>query len=494
MGKPSRGFRNLHGEELARLTFLGAAGEVTGSMFLLETERARVLFDCGMTQGERHARRRIEERLPFHAPDLDAVVLTHAHIDHSGLLPKLVHEGFRGRIHATEASGELLGVLLRDSAHILAQDTQAENRRRLRAGKKPIAPPYEPADAENALDRLELHAFDDVWELEDGLHVRFARAGHILGAASIECRVKSGMVERKIVFSGDVGRRREPLLLPPEPPAEADLVLLESTYGDRDHKDLDATIEELATVLNQAITDGGNVLVPVFAVGRAQEVLHYIGLLERQGRIPRLPVVLDSPMAMRATELYRTCTDCLQRSSAGVPLEALEPQDFTFVRTSLDSARLNERRGVVILSASGMCEGGRILHHLRHNLWKPETDVLIVGFQARGTLGRALVDGAKTVRIFGEPIAVKARISTLGGFSAHAGQSELVDWASTLISNGARVALVHGEDEKRAALGAKLRERFGVECWQPYRFDSVVLRRRGASLEFESQAERRQEH
>ncbi len=290
---------------------------------------------------------------------------------------------------------------------------------------------------------------------------------------------------RELVFSGDLGREREPLLLPPEAPEEADLVLLESTYGDRDHKDLDATVEELAEALRKAIQDGGNVIVPVFAVGRAQEILHTIGLLEREHRIPELPVFLDSPMAIRATELYRKHGDCVQKTSAGRPCEAFEPRRLAFCRTPEESMALNERRGIVILSASGMCEGGRVLHHLRHNLWRAATDVVIVGFQARGTLGRALVEGARNVRIFGEPVAVQARVTTLGGFSAHAGQRELVEWVTPMVKGGARVALVHGELEKRAALATKLRERLGSEAWEPLMGDRVHLKKRGEALAFE---------
>lgn len=476
-----RGFRKLEGEELARLTFLGASGEVTGSSYLLETASARVLFDCGMCQGEHGSRTRNERPFAFDPRGIDAVVLTHAHVDHSGLVPKLVRDGFRGKVHATLASGELLGVLLRDSAHIHEQDAKSENRRRQRAGKKPVEPLYEVEDAERALGKLVLHPFDREEELgsDSGLRIRYVRAGHILGAGSVEVWLRNGTVERKVVFSGDLGRKHEPLLLPPEAPSEADLVLMESTYGDRDHKDLDATVEELAQALRESTQDGGNVIVPVFAVGRAQEVLHYIGLLEREGRIPELPVFLDSPMAVRATELYRKYTDCFQRTASGTPCEALEPRRLELCRTSEDSMRLNDRRGIVILSASGMCEGGRILHHLRHNLWRSSTDVVIVGFQARGTLGRALVGGAKSVRIFGEPVAVRARVRTLGGFSAHAGQSELVEWVTPLVRSGARVALVHGEEEKRAALAAKLRERLAIEAWLPLRGERITLAKDG---------------
>jgi metallo-beta-lactamase family protein len=489
--RDGRGFRRLEGEELARLTFLGASGEVTGSAYLLETAHARVLFDCGMCQGERNARGANERPFPFGARELDLVVLTHAHIDHSGLLPKLVRDGFRGKIHATVPTGDLVGVLLRDSARIHEQDTRSENRRRQRQGKKPAEPLYDVDDAERALDKLVLHPFGTEDEIAPGLAVRFVRAGHILGAASVECWVREETFERKLVFSGDLGRRQEPLLLPPERPGEADLVLLESTYGDRDHKSLDETVEELARTLNRAVTDGGNVLVPVFAVGRAQEILHHLGELERARRIPELPVFLDSPMAIHATELYRRHADCFRRTGSGVRCEALEPRRLQLCRTSEESAALNERRGVVILSSSGMCEGGRILHHLRHNLWRASTDVVIVGFQARGTLGRALVGGARNVRIFGEPVAVKAKVVTLGGFSAHAGQTELVDWVAPMVASGARVALVHGEDEKRAALAAKLAERARAEAWLPRRGDRVGLRKRGQAVAFEGRTHAR---
>ncbi len=339
----------LDTDDLARLTFLGASGEVTGSMYLLETGTARVLFDCGMCQGEGHARAQNARTFPFEPRALDALVLTHAHIDHSGLVPKLVREGFRGKIHATQASGELLGVLLRDSAHIHEMDTKAENRRRQRHGKEALEPLYEVADAERALQQLVLHPFDATFEPVPGVRLRFVRAGHILGAGSVECWVKSETFERKVVFSGDIGRKREPLLLPPEPPREAELVLMESTYGDRDHKPLEDTVEEFARALRKAIEDGGNVLVPVFAVGRAQEILHFIGLLEREKRIPELPVFLDSPMAVRATELYRKFGDCVRRGSGDRPCEVFEPRHLTFCRTPDESMALNERRGIVNL-------------------------------------------------------------------------------------------------------------------------------------------------
>jgi metallo-beta-lactamase family protein len=471
-----RGFVPPPADEVARLTFLGAAGEVTGSCFLLETGARRVLVECGLFQGERRALERNRRPFAFDPRGLDSVLLTHAHVDHSGLLPELVRDGFRGPIRATRGTQDLLGILLRDSAHLHEQDAAQENRRRLRRGARPIEPLYTVADAERALELVEACEFDQELELGPDLHARFVRAGHILGAASLVVRVRSGHVERTIVFSGDVGRQSEPLLHPPDPPLQADLLLLESTYGDRDHRDLAATLEELAQVLALAARDGGNVIVPVFAVGRAQEILHHMAVLEDEGRIPELPVFLDSPMAIHATELHR-------RHGPSFACEPREPRQLAFCRTSEDSMRLNERRGVVILSASGMCEGGRVLHHLRHNLWRETTDVVVVGFQARGTLGRALVQGARSVRIFGETVAVRAKVHTLGGFSAHAGQSELLAWSQAMRAGGTCVALVHGEPEKRAALAARLAGGAGA-IWQPKRGDRVALRRLGEPVGF----------
>jgi len=477
-------------EELARLTFFGAAGgEVTGSCMLLESARARVLVDCGLVQGER-ARERNERGFPFEPASIDAVLLTHAHVDHSGLLPKLVREGFRGKIHATRPSEDLLGLLLLDSAHVQEQDARSAQRRRLRAGERAPEPLYDVADCERTLELLALHEFDEEFEPAPGLVARFARAGHILGAASLECWVREASHARKLVLSGDLGRPNEPLLRPPEPPREADLVVLESTYGDRDHQRPEQALEELARALEPAAT-GRTLIMPVFAVGRAQEILHHIGELERAGRIPEIPVYLDSPMAIRATELYRAHSACFRRTSGGAPLVPSEPRRLALCRTPEESMQLNEQRGMLILSASGMCEGGRILHHLRHHLGRDSTDLLIAGFQAPGTLGRKLADGARGVHILGESIAVHARVARIDGFSAHAGQSELVQWVAPLIAGGARVALVHGEEPARAALADQLRALTAAPVWQPARRELVHLMKRGDPVVFEDRAGRR---
>lgn len=471
--------------ELARLAFHGAAGEVTGSCFLLRTRAARVLFECGMFQGGRDEERRNRRPFPFDPRTLDAAVLTHAHVDHSGLLPKLVRDGFRGAVHATAPTRDLLGVLLRDSAHIHELEARRATRRALRRGRRPVEPLTTVEDAERALERVEDAPLLEWVDVAAGVRVRFRRAGHILGSASVEVRVREGTVERSIAISGDVGRAVEPLLRDPDPPEEADLALLESTYGDRDHRDVAATLDELAEILADPACGRGNTIVPVFAVGRAQEVLYRIAELERAGRIPARPVYLDSPMAIRVSELYLRHAACFEQEVLAA-LRAgelpLEPRRLALCRTPEESMALNGQSGAIVLAGSGMCEAGRVVHHLKHNLWRPESRVLMVGFQARGTTGRALVDGARRVRVLGEPIAVRARVHTLGGFSAHAGQSELAAWAEGLRSSGAAFALVHGEPEKRAALAELLRARGARDVREPGPGDEVALLSRGGRV------------
>ena len=474
--------------DVARLTFFGAAGEVTGSCYLLETRTARVLFECGMLQGGREAEAHNRAPFPFDPASLDAVVLTHAHIDHSGMVPRLVRDGFTGSVHVTDATGSLLRIMLPDSAHIHEQDALRATRWRAKRGKEPVRPLYTTVDAEAALRTLEPHDFDVRVEVVPGLQVRFRRAGHILGAASVEAWIQDASVTRKIVFSGDLGRAADPMLRDPDPPEEADLLLIETTYGDRDHKDLAQSIEELASILEDAGARGGNVVIPVFAVGRAQEILFQLSRLERLGRLKPRPVCFDSPMAIHVSEIYPRHADCLEPALRGAlfgPDHPLEPAQLELCRTPEESMALNDRHGIIILAASGMCEAGRVVHHLKHNLPRPGAHVVIVGFQARGTTGRALVDGAREVRVLGEEVQVNAQVHTVGGFSAHAGCSDLLAWATPLLKSGTEVALVHGEPDRRDAFAELIAPLAPSHVHKPLRGDRIVLTARGGRMRFE---------
>jgi metallo-beta-lactamase family protein len=485
-----RGFAPLGRDDVLRVTFHGAAGEVTGSCYLVETHAANLLVDCGMFQGGRAESAKNRRAFPFDPRGLDAVVLTHAHIDHSGLLPKLVRDGFAGDVFATGPTADLLAIMLPDSAHIHEQDAARDARRaRRRKGKsaRVAAPLYTGLDAQRALEQVRPRPFDETFEAAPGVLARYRRNGHILGASSVELVAASGPdggpagIRRRVVFSGDVGRVREPMLRDPDPPREADLLLLESTYGDRDHREHAESLDELARVLEQAALAHENVIVPVFAVGRAQEVLAHIATFERSGRLAQRPVYLDSPMAIRVTELSRRHAECFRAEvrAALERREGVDPAGLEFCRTPDESMALNAKHGALILAASGMCEGGRVMHHLKHNLWRDGSHVVIVGFQAQGTLGRALVDGARSVRLLGEEVAVRASVHTIGGFSAHGGQSELVAWARDMLAGGADLALVHGEPPQRDALAARLAGVARHDVAKPMPGDAVVLRARG---------------
>lgn len=461
--------------ETLRLRFDGAAGDVTGSRFLLRTERARVLFECGLFQGGRATWAHNREPFGFDPGLLDAVVLTHAHLDHSGLVPRLVQEGLDAPVHATRGTAKLAEILLLDAAHIQEGEAERRTRRNLRRGRKPVEPLYGTNEAERALARFRPAPFGERVRVAPGVDVCFRPAGHILGAAHVEILVRSGDEERSLVLSGDVGRAGDPLLCDPDPPPTADLVLLESTYGDRDHRDRDATEDELAEILNASERSGGNVLIPVFAVGRAQEILHAIGKLERTNRIHPRRVYLDSPMAVDVTRLYRSREHGCRAEQDGAPAP-ITTRELVFTRDWQESMTINFQRGVIVLSASGMCDAGRILHHLKHQLWKPETHVVFTGFQAAGTRGRSIVEGARMVRVLGEEIAVKASVHTLGGFSAHAGQSELCAWYRR-IDGRPPLVLVHGEATKRATLADAIARAAGVRAALPERGDVLILER-----------------
>jgi metallo-beta-lactamase family protein len=450
---------------MAKLTFFGATEDVTGSAYLLETEHSTILLECGLVQGNREQETANRKPFPFDVGRLDAVVLSHAHLDHSGRLPKLAADGYGGPVFMTEPTSDLLTIMLKDSAFLEKRDVEWENKFRRRADKPQLEPLFTLADAEAVFAMSEGVPYGRRFAVADGVVARFRDAGHILGSAIVEIFIHEGGAERKLVFSGDLGNSDAALLRDPEPLDAADVVLLESTYGDRDHRSMEDTLEEFEAIIAEATEKGGNVLIPAFAVGRTQEIIFRLGELYRAGKLPRHRVYLDSPMAIAATEAYQRYQSVFNREDLSAlrqgktgSLKAFLPV-LGFMKSTEESMMLNRvSGGAIIIAGSGMCTGGRIRHHLKHNLWRTTSHVVIVGFQARGTPGRALIDGARTFRLGGEEIAVKARIHTLGGFSAHAGQSQLLDWVAGFSRQRPEIYLVHGEPDAKTAFRERLAE------------------------------------
>ncbi len=458
------------------LTFHGASRQVTGSCFLVESDKLKFIVDCGMFQGGRTADE-LNRRFPHFDPeDIDFVLLTHAHIDHSGLLPRLCSLGYKGPIHCTRATADLLGVLLPDSAFI--QEKEAEwanyaNRKTRQRHKADLAPLYTVTQAQAALKRLKAVGYDKEIHPHPRVRARFRDAGHILGSAIIEVWVEEGGKTRKLVFSGDLGMPGRPILNDPTPIEDADVLLVESTYGNRLHKSLAETVDELAHAVNDTITrKKGNVIIPAFAVGRTQDLLYLLMDLVRQGRLPRnLAVFVDSPMAKAATEITLKHGELMDAESRDLLAWFRTSPDAPYLRVTEDaedSMALNKiKQGAIIISASGMCDAGRIKHHLKFNLPRPECSVIIAGFQAEGTLGRRLVDGAKTVRLFREVVPVRADLYTLGGLSAHADRDALVAWLSRFNKPPGRTFVVHGEAETALGFADLLREGMGWKAEVP---------------------------
>jgi metallo-beta-lactamase family protein len=463
-----------------KLAFLGASsGEVTGSAYLLTTAQAQIMVDFGLFQGGRRADYANRTKALRNAADLDAVLVTHAHLDHTGRLPLLALSGFRGPVLCTDATREITGLILRDSAHVQAQDMERINRRRERAGEPLLEPLYGAADVERILSRFRPVEYGQTVAVAPGIQARFIDAGHLCGSACIQLVVREGGTTRTIVFSGDLGRKNTPMLRDPESFASADVVVLESTYGDREHKPLDATASEFDNIVREAVARNSKILVPTFAVGRAQLILYLLAIMFRNRVVPAFPVYIDSPMASEATRICERHVDLFDEDFHALQREKPLREDLRSVRalaTADESRRLNHCTGpCLILAGSGMCTAGRILHHLKQNLWRDGTSVIFVGFQGRGTLGRLLVEGAKTVKIFGEKVAVRARIHTLGGFSAHAGQTELLEWFGHMAAGRPRVIVTHGEEKARTALAACIRERFGLSSEAPSVGDVLTL-------------------
>lgn len=468
-----------------KIRFFGAAGEVTGSCTLVDTGEVRFLVDCGMFQGGREARAKNQRALDFgfDVRQLDFVLLTHAHIDHSGLLPRLAVLGFRGPIYATSATVDLLGVLLPDSAHIQEKESewQLRHQRRRGGGERSVqAPLYTVAQAQTCLGLLQPTTYGQRIEPAPGIGVTFHDAGHILGSAWLEVRVETAGRARRLVFSGDIGMRDRPVLNDPEKGVDgADLLLIESTYGDRLHRPMPETEDEIVAAIGRTWACHGNLVIPSFAVGRTQEIIYILADLVRRERIAPVKIYVDSPMANEATRIT-LAHPALLDSETHALLEWVEAHPhkvkLEFVADVEASRALNDiRSGAIILSASGMCDAGRIKYHLRENLPRSECSVLIAGFQAAGTLGRRLVDGARMARIFGEPVPVRARIYTVGGLSAHADQAGLLDWLGGFRSAPRHTCVVHGEASASAAFAEAIHAQLG--------WDHVMLPQQGDSLE-----------
>lgn len=463
-----------------KITFLGAAHEVTGSRFLLEACGKNIMIDYGMEQGSDLYE---NTPLPMTEGSLDAVLLTHAHIDHSGYLPLLYKNGFRGHVYATEPTTDLCRIMLLDSAHIQESDAEYKNRKNQRSGKPLVEPLYTQEHAMAVHSQFVPCRYNDSVDIFEGITIRMVDVGHLLGSAAIEVTIREEDVEKTIVFSGDIGNIRQPLLRDPIPMHKADVVVMESTYGDRTHGPTPDYIGDLTEIIQSTLDKGGNIVIPSFAVGRTQELLYFIRHIKQHGLVKghdHFPVYVDSPLAVEATNVFKENTyECADEETLALLKQGINPiacPDLRLSITADDSKALNvDKEPKVIISSSGMCDAGRIRHHLKHNLWRPECTVLFVGYQSNGTLGRSLVDGAKQVKLFGEPIEVNARIDVLAGKSGHADQNGLINWVNNFSPKPKQVFVVHGEDGVTDTFAKLLMDQHGHQAVAPYNGESWDL-------------------
>lgn len=467
-----------------KITFLGAAKTVTGSCYYIETRNTKFLVDCGMFQGHSKEIALNKEEFPFNPADLNFILLTHAHIDHSGRIPKIFIDGFKGDIYATKATSELCSIMLPDCGHIQELENEWLNRKRQRAGKHPVEPLYTYQNAVDCISLFKNVNYDEVFKINDEIKVRFNDAGHILGSSIIEIWIDENGEETKVVFSGDLGNKDIPILKDRTPIESADYLIIESTYGNRLHDDKKNKVERFVDIILETIERGGNVVIPSFAVGRTQEVIYDLykqrgKLDEKINKLFHIPVFVDSPLAISATEIFRRNLDCYDEEAREYIENGDNPLDFPglqFTKSPDESRALNDRRdNIIIISASGMCEAGRIKHHLKHNLWRKESTILFVGYQAIGTLGRKLVDGAKKVKLFGEDILVNAKIEMIEGFSGHADRDGLLEWVGKFRKKPAKVFIVHGEEEGMGEFAGLLSQKFNLETVIPSKGESFVI-------------------
>lgn len=458
-----------------KITFLGAAHEVTGSMTLIENGGRYIMIDCGMEQGTNVYENAL---LPVNAAEVDCLVITHAHVDHTGNIPLLWKNGFRGKIYATEDTAQLCEIMLGDCAHIKESEAEWASRKAKRAGDKPVEPEYSRKDVDGCLELFVPVRYGQLTEILPSVSVRFCDAGHFLGSASVEMFLREGGTEKKIVFSGDIGNRNLPIIKDPSPVRDADWLVLESTYGGRDHdpeKAVEDPVLRLADILRGTFEKGGNVIIPAYAVGRTQEMLYYLRQVKEKDLVPEyrdFPVVVDGPLSSEATAVFRKCSRaCLDEEALSMTGKGLDPIGFKGLRTSVtqeESKALNtDPVPKVIIASSSMCDAGRIRHHLKHNLWNPACTVLFSGYQSNGTLGRRIWDGAENVKLFGETIAVRARVELLPSVSGHADRSDLVRWVEAIGEKPRMIFINHGDDGNSSALEKTLREK-GYEACVPF--------------------------
>lgn len=453
-----------------KITCLGAAGCVTGSCFLLDNGK-KYLVDCGLFQGSKSLEEMNRMDWNFNPREISALFLTHAHIDHSGRIPKLVKDGFRGRIYTSVPTAELVKILLLDSAHIQEMEAGWQTRKNRRRGGPDVEPLYTVADAEACFSQIETIPFDEILPVHPGLSVRFRNSGHILGSSILEVWTGPSSSAHKVVFSGDLGKKDQIILQDPHSIFNADTLFIESTYGNRNHKSFDESINELLEAINYSYRQKEKVIIPAFAVERTQEILYVLGEFFRKGKIPSMPVYLDSPLAIAATEIFKKMKPYYDEEAAAIVAQGEDPFDFdelTYSRTSEESIAINETPGpAIVIAGNGMCTAGRIKHHLKHNIWRKGSSLVIVGFQAEGTLGRAIIEGANSIRVFGEKLLVKAKVFTIGGFSAHADQQGLLQWLQDFENPAMQVYMIHGEKSISEGFAALVRNKLGFDTHVP---------------------------